>query len=136
MGDTKTKGEKWLAVGTFAPKGVLVRYEHSDTWLDFKAYEVVATDAAGEVHYFELEGGKGGMDQTDDPEKAAGLGGFVKWDGCAEFYFKQEHFCGRHDVDDYCAMLKELHALCLLLPSVDRDCADYPAVSNRGSDGT
>ncbi len=131
MGETKTKGEKWLDIGM----GWLVRYEHSDTWMSFKAYEVMCTAIDGTDKQFHLKGARDGMSSTPDPDKADCLDGFVKWDGCCEIDLGQPHWCGAGDVAQFCEVVRELHKLCLLLPSVDHDCAGYPETQNGGTDG-
>ncbi len=137
MSDTKTKGELfWTDVGTF---GWLVRYEHSDTWMDFKAYEVVGENGNNGqpddgARLYHRKGADRGEDMTTDPDAADELWGYVKWDGCCEFKWadEQPHFCGRADVASFAEVLTKLHALCLMLPSVDRDCAGYKDLPNGG----
>lgn len=131
---TKTKGEAWLDVGLF---GWLVRYEYTDTWLDFLAYEAIG-ESGNNGHdddgakLFRRKGEARGDGVTTTPEEAVALGGFVKWDGCCEFTWPDEkpHFCGREDVAAFAKVLTELHALCLMLPHVDRECAGYAAATN------
>lgn len=131
MSETKVKGEKWLDVG---PLGWLVRYEHTETWMDFLAYEAIGENGKNGhdddgAKLFRRDGAAHSDDMTTKPEEAEVLGGFVKWDGCCEIRWpdKQPHFCGRADVAAFAKVLAELHALCLMLPRVDRDCAGYPA---------
>lgn len=130
MTDQKTKGEEWLPIGLFK---TLVRYEHSDGWMDFKAYRVVSTNLDGSNPQFERKGGRGGMDQTPNPDDAECIEGYVKWDGCMEASLEQTHFCGAEDVREYGQLLSALHALCLKLPSVDRDCAGYEETPSGGA---
>jgi hypothetical protein len=119
---SKTKGEKWLDIGM----GWLVQYEYEPHWLDFTAYEVIATSENGTVKEYRDKTDPKGVEFTEDLAKAESIGGFVKWDGCCEIKLPdQPHFCGRRDVADFARVLTELHALCLLLPNVDRDCAGY-----------
>lgn len=125
----KTKGEIWLAIG---PLGWLVRYEHTDTWMDYKAYEVVSMSMDESEKSFRRLGATGSGDETDDPDKAESLDGFVKWDGCMEIDMGRRHFCGAEDVEQYTTIVRKLHELCLLLPRVDRDCAEYAADVNKG----
>ena len=130
MSDTKTRGELfWSDVGTF---GWLVRYEHSGTWMAFKAYEVVGENGNNGqpddgARLYAIKGAQFGHEMTTSPEQAEVLDGFVKWDGCCEIHpsDEQPHFCGRADIAAYAEVLTRLHALCLMLPHVDRDCAGY-----------
>lgn len=131
MTETKTKGEKWIDVGSF---GWLVRYEHTDTWLDFKAYECIGEEThpnAGRKLFYKKDW-RTSSDHAESIEDAeVTVEGFVKWDGCSEMSAGRlsPHFCGKHDVEAYGQALAEFHKLCLLLPSIDRDCAGYEDLS-------
>lgn len=121
----KTKGETWLDIG----QGWLVRYEVTDTWLDFEAFECTGIDTDG-GKWFAKKGRRSSDDETDEPEKAEPtISGFVKWDGCSEMTLGRPHFCGAQDVADRAGVMVELHKLALLIPRVDRDCAGYGEVS-------
>lgn len=39
--------------------------------------------------------------------------GSVKWDGCTEIYFKQQHFCSAGDLKEFCEILATARALAL-----------------------
>lgn len=127
MSETKITGEEWIDVGM----GWRVRWETSEHWLDFKAYEAISET---------LSGPDAGQKQFwEDPDKLSAsplnadvskckptLEGFVKWDGCAEIGLDRQHFCGARDVAEFCEVLKALHRLALKIPAVDHECADYP----------
>jgi hypothetical protein len=137
VNETKTRGEKWLDVGSF---GWLVRYEHSDTWLDFKAYECVGEESHPRVgrKLFYKKDWRTSSDHAETMEEAeVTIDGFVKWDGCSEMSAGRlsPHFCGRRDVEAYGKALTELHKLCLLLPQVDYSCAGYPEPADAAEKG-
>jgi hypothetical protein len=120
----EVKGEKRIDIGI----GWVVRYEHSDTWLDFRAYEAVGENGNnGEADdgalLFMLAGKRSEHDWTTDVEKAEPtITGFVKWDGCSEMHFDRTHFCGRRDVVDFAAVLVAIHDLARdTLPKFDRE---------------
>lgn len=136
MSDRKTKGETWLDVGHF---GWFVRYEYSDTWLDFVAYEAIAEGVHPDPgkKWFERKGGRGGLVQTDNPDEAEEVvSGYIKWDGCAEYTMAHQHFCGADDVKKFANGLIAVHRMALLLPSIDMDCAGYDAATVSESEGT
>lgn len=96
---SKTRAEKFIFAGAF---GWLVRFEYSDSWMDFKAYEMCAEDDDG-TRLFHRRGAINGMDMTSNPDEGEVLSGFVKWDGCCEINFMEHnegrpHFCHRRDV--------------------------------------
>jgi hypothetical protein len=132
----KKKGEKWINVGHF---GWLVRYEHEDHWLDFRAYEVTSRSGPDNKPSFskrdELRSVPGDQFAESVEDAEVTLEGYVKWDGCCEMSGPRPHFCGSHDVAEYAKVMQELHKLCLLLPSVDYDCAGYPEPMANESDG-
>lgn len=125
MSEAKIKGSTWLE--TVGPFGWFVRYEYTDTWLDFEAFECIGEEMhpqAGRKLFCRKDDRP---DHTDDLSAAAvTIGGFVKWDGCSEMTLEQPHFCGAAAVEQYGAAMRQLHRLCLLLPSVDLNCAGYP----------
>lgn len=135
MTNPKKTGEKWIEVGSF---GWLVRYEYEDHWLDFKAYECVGEESrpdAGRKLFLQAGWKHSGEFSEKFPDDAeVTVGGYVKWDGCAHLDINRGHFCGAEDVAAFAKVLTELHRLCLILPSVDRDCAGYeeaaPSPSN------
>lgn len=135
MSEAKVTGETWLDVG---PSGWFVRYEHSDHWIDFKAYECVGEEMSPNPgkKLFSDKGGRGGHVYIEDLDKAeVTISGYVKWDGCSEMHFESPHFCGAGDVKDFATAMVKLHELCLLLPSVDNDCAGYDPALNESNDG-
>ncbi len=73
------------------------------------------------------------MDMTSVLHEAESMDGYVKWDGCCEIELGQPHWCGASDVADFCKVLTELHKLCLILPSVDKDCAGYEETDTHDS---
>lgn len=122
MTPLETKGEKWLDLGCL---GWLVRYDHSDHWLNFKAYEVIS-ELVSEPKTKSFRK-PDTIEHTENPDEAEPtISGYVKWDGCCEMTGPTPHFCGAQDVASYTKVMQELHRLCLLLPAVDYDCAGYP----------
>lgn len=119
----RVTGEKTLEIGAF---GWLVRYEHDDTWLDFKAYEVVSVQGLTKLYGHDGPNAFAPSPDLVQPD----LEGYVKWDGCCEMTGPKPHFCGADDVANHATVMRELHKLCLLLPSVDHDCAGYPEPSH------
>ncbi len=113
----KTKGHILLDIGL----GWLVLYEHSEHWLDFKAYEVTGlTD--GKIPNYRTPK----YQFTEDVALAEpSITGFVKWDGCAEYDLTDGHVCGLLSLQQLIAVMTELHRLCLLLPNIDKDLAGY-----------
>lgn len=121
MSNEKTKGERWLDIGAY---GWLVRYEHTEHWVDFKAYESIGeSHSVGGSKMFRKTSSNDFTENVDDAEVA--INGYVKWDGCCEMSGPKPHFCGRLSVREYTQVMLELHKLCLLLPAVDFDCAEY-----------
>ena len=62
-------------------------------------------------------------DRVEDAEPS--IEGSVKWDGCIDFYFNENHFCCVQDVTDFGQVLLALHELCRDLDTVDEGCAGY-----------
>jgi len=127
VAENETKGEGWLDIPGHL--GWFVRYSHTATWLDFKAYEVIAEGVSPNpgVKYFEKPNARGEGEHVTNPDDAEpDIEGHVKWDGCCEMSLASHpHFCGAGDVEQYTLVMRHLHSLCLLLPSVDHDCAGY-----------
>jgi hypothetical protein len=123
----KTKGEAFRPeLGAF---GWLVRYEHTDTWIDFEAFEVVSVEMSPNegAKSYARKGATTGEDTTYDVDDAEPtICGFVKWDGCSEMTLGRRHFCGAKDVESFAKAIVALHRLALILPKVNRECADYP----------
>jgi hypothetical protein len=67
------------------------------------------------VHAYELPGDRRLFYATEDQEMTQTTedidaawpetDGSVKWDGCTEVYFKQQHFCGAGDLAKFCEVL-------------------------------
>ncbi len=120
-----TTGERWLDIGTF---GWLVRYEHSDVWMDFHAYESIGQygPPGNEKLFAGIE--HGGNEPVEDPTDAESLSGHVKWDGCAQYDIDGKHFCGRDGVEEFGRVLLAIHELAAeVLPKFDRESAGYPS---------
>lgn len=124
--EEKTKGMKHLEIGL----GWLLTYEHSEHWLDFKAYEIIAKGNDVFQGSSPIPTGKDlyqlpNLQPTDDLSLAdPTVEGFVKWDGCCEFAI-DHHVCGAQDMLQITQVLQECHKLCLLLPHCDVECAGY-----------
>jgi len=124
--EQKIKGERWLDIG----QGWCLRYEYTDTWLDFWAYEVIGVEMSPVEgrRWFRKKGKRSGneTDETDDIEKAGPeITGFVKWDGCSEMALGRPHFCGAADVEQRARVIVECHKLALLIPHIHYDTAGY-----------
>lgn len=120
-----TKGEKWLDIGTC---GWLVRFEHSDTWLDFVAYEALGENGNNGMpddgmKVYRQKGCTNGNDFVTDPGQAEEtITGFVKWDGCSEMVLGHPHFCGRRDVAAFAEVMVAIHDLARdTIPKFDRE---------------
>lgn len=92
--------------------------------LDFDAYPVAARCMDGTEEFMI------GDELTDGltpllPKAKPKFSGYLKWDGCVEFYFEQEHMCGKEGVEEFCHALMFIHSLCLHIPKVDKKCAGY-----------
>lgn len=130
--EEKTTGEVWLDIG----QGWCVRYETTETWLDFKAWEVVGVEVSPNPGRKSFHAKGLGSEQVYTVEEAEpDLTGYVKWDGCSEMTIGQPHFCGAADVAQFCEVMKAVHALALKIPRVDYDCAGYPAPDERTEGG-
>lgn len=125
-------GEKWIHTNKTGSFGWFVKYEVSEHWLDFKAYECIGEmcnpDAGKKLFRAEGSCEHVGLDELDKAEVA--IDGYVKWDGCSEMKMGQPHFCGSEDVAEYAQVMSELHKLCLLIPALDYTCAGYPELEN------
>ena len=87
-------GEKWLDIG----QGWLVRFEATDSWMDFHAYEVVGRVADGGPRLFECMGATDIEDLVEDPSEAESISGHVMHDGGYRFDMGERHFDSISDV--------------------------------------
>ncbi len=128
MTEKKTQGEKWIHIDQPGSFGWFVKYEFSEHWLAFTAYECIGEmcnpDAGKKLFRADKSCEHVGLDEIDKAE--VGIDGFVKWDGCCEMKMGRPHFCGSEDVAQLALVMRELHKLCLLLPALDYACAGYP----------
>jgi hypothetical protein len=111
----KQTGERWLDIGAC---GWLIRYTlANECWMDFKAYEALGKDyepAANDPYggaIFRRKGVRGSGNETENPDEAESIDGFVKWDGCSEIETGRQHFCGRADVESFGKVLVAIHDL-------------------------
>lgn len=118
--EEKKKGSTWIHAG----EGWFVEYEHTDTRLDFRVFQPMRENYADEVFFRSKSAPETYTNTTTDVEST--IEGFVKWDGCMEITKNaRRHFCGSDDIIEHAFVLQALHALCLLLPSIDRGWAGY-----------
>ncbi len=109
--------------------GVTIRWEASDTWMDFMAKCHTRQDD-GSVIYYADEEVLCNM-PTEDFDKANRLvGGFIKWDGCGEWDFGTEegegriHFCGASHIRQLTWSIEQVFALAKQhMPSFDEELA-------------
>jgi hypothetical protein len=77
-----------------------VRYEPSESCVNFKAYEIVGWGYSGEYLFQDAD-----CHFANSPDKAQTLiTGAVKWDGCSHYYFGEAensgyiHLCGAENI--------------------------------------
>lgn len=77
----------------------------------FSAYEVIGTECYEPYDPLLPLAGATGPEETDDPAQArAALSGIIKWDGCSEFTFEENHhWCEAWDYAAFMILLAWLH---------------------------
>lgn len=103
--------------------GWMLRYRHTDHWLDYEAYKMTASS---DERMYERKGAQDGFAMTSNIEEAeVTISGYVKWDGCTEFTLNNTHFCGRADLKETLDLLLFIHDFArIALGRQDESCFD------------
>lgn len=86
--------------------GFRVRYRYTATWCDVEAFEFVARfeDGHGEFNKKDYVVSPDPVRALDDAQPY--ITGFIKWDGCSEFDWKETHLCGPDGFRRHFALLE------------------------------
>ncbi len=99
----------WEDLGYYA---VVIRNKPDDLHVDLKAYDAcVAKNATSDWHVEFLSEGSVDTATPKIEEAKPFLTAFIKWDGCAEFWYReaQNHFCGKKDAMDFGKLHERLY---------------------------